>query len=517
MGEIEMKFFKKHKKGLIIFGVIAAVFVGGYFWLKSIGNKAIEQLSAMTSETAIAEKRDVANVVSTTGKITSLESKDISATVTGVKVSEVYVQVGDEVKAGDILVKLDSENLEEDLATAKTTLANTQKSNNLSVGSAQRLYNEAVVNQAVSAERIVKDIEDAQKKLDEAKNSKNWYDDMYEDANDKLAAAESNYNAAINALAALGDVSGNEVDQAKKNVANLNAAVEIERANVSKWLANYENEKANITALEKSLETLKQSQIDTQRSTDSSIQSTRESLSSAQIQASGSTKSVERQISSFEEQINSCSIVAPFDGVVTEVNVEKGSIYTGTPVVKVEDVNDYEVSTEIDEYDIGKIKVGQKVIIKTNGTGDEELEGVVKSIAPKATPMKVTTTGTSAVTYTTKISILTKNDMLKLDMTAKLSIILEESNGSLTVPYDAVLTDEETGEKYVEIIDAKDEKTGMITATHKEIVTTGLESEYYVVITGGNLKEGDEVKITRDIADVFDFNVYMTDGATSGM
>ncbi|MBR5356139.1 MAG: hypothetical protein IK121_04395, partial [Lachnospiraceae bacterium] len=146
-----------------------------------------------------------------------------------------------------------------------------------------------------------------------------------------------------------------------------------------------------------------------------------------------------------------------------------------------------------------------------------ELEGVVKSIAPRATPMKVSTDGTSAVTYTTKISILTKNDMLKLDMTAKLSIILDESNGSLTVPYDAVMTDEETGDKYVEIIDAKDEKTGMITATHKEIVTTGLESEYYVVITGGNLKEGDEVKITRDIADVFDFSVYMNEGATSGM
>ncbi|MBQ3890224.1 MAG: efflux RND transporter periplasmic adaptor subunit [Lachnospiraceae bacterium] len=512
-----MKFFKKHKKGLIIFGVIAVLLIAGFFWLRSIGNKAMEQLAAMTSETAVAEKRDVANVVSTTGKVVSVESKDLSSIVTGVKVSEVYVQVGDEVKAGDLLVKLDSENLEEDLANAQTTLSNTQKANNLSVGSAQRVYNEAVTNQAISAERIVKDIEDAQKKLDEAKNVKGWYDDMYEDAKKKLETAENNYNAAVNALGALSSVSGNEVDQAKKNVATLNAAVEVERANVSKWLSNYESEKANITSLEKTLETLKQNQVDTQRSTDSNIQASRESLSNAQIQASGSTKSVERQISTFEDQIDSCSIVAPFDGVVTDVAVEKGAIYTGTPAVRVEDINAYEISTEIDEFDIGKIKVGQKVVIKTNGTGDEELEGVVKSIAPRATPMKVSTDGTSAVTYTTKISILTKNDMLKLDMTAKLSIILDESNGSLTVPYDAVMTDEETGDKYVEIIDAKDEKTGMVTATHKEIVTTGLESEYYVVITGGNLKEGDEVKITRDIADVFDFSVYMNEGATSGM
>ena len=85
-----MNFFKKHKKGLIIFGVIAVVLVGGYFWLRSIGTKALEQLSAMSSETAVVEKRDLANVVSATGTIVSLDSKDISSTVTGVKVSDVF-------------------------------------------------------------------------------------------------------------------------------------------------------------------------------------------------------------------------------------------------------------------------------------------------------------------------------------------------------------------------------------------------------------------------------------------
>ncbi|MBR6004502.1 MAG: HlyD family efflux transporter periplasmic adaptor subunit, partial [Lachnospiraceae bacterium] len=412
---------------------------------------------------------------------------------------------------------LDSEDLQSDLEAAQKTLSNTKQSNNLSIGSAQRLYNEAVTNQAVSAERIVKDIEDAQKKLDEAKNAKGWYDDMYENAKKNLETATNNYNAAVNALGALSSVSGNDVEDAKKVVATTKAAVEVEQANVSKWLSNYESEKANIQSLEKSIETLKQNQVDTQRTTDSSIQSSRESLSNAQIQAAGSTRTVEKQISTYEEQIDSCTITAPFDGVVTAVNFEKGDVYTGTAVARVEDINSFEVKTEIDEYDIGKIKKGQRVVIKTNGTGDEELEGVVKSVAPRATVTLNQAGGitSNSVTYTVIVSVLTKNDMLRLDMTAKLSIILDSTNDALTVPYDAVMT-EEDGTKYVEVIDGKDEKTGL-PQTHKEIVTTGLESEYYVVITGGNVKEGDEIKVTRELSDVFDYSIYLNDSATTGM
>ena len=43
------------------------------------------------------------------------------------------------------------------------------------------------------------------------------------------------------------------------------------------------------------------------------------------------------------------------------------------------------VRLSVDEYDISKIEIGQAVQIRTNGTGDLELEGKVVSIAPHAT------------------------------------------------------------------------------------------------------------------------------------
>lgn len=68
---------------------------------------------------------------------------------------------------------------------------------------------------------------------------------------------------------------------------------------------------------------------------------------------------------------------APISGVITAVNAKAGDTYNGGALFTIEDVSAYEVSAEIDEYDIGKIREGQTVVIKTNGTGDEELKGTV--------------------------------------------------------------------------------------------------------------------------------------------
>ena len=62
---------------------------------------------------------------------------------------------------------------------------------------------------------------------------------------------------------------------------------------------------------------------------------------------------------------------------MTAVNVEVGDTYNGNVIAVIDNVDSFDI-TEIDEYDINRIAVGQEVIIKTNATGDEELSGVVK-------------------------------------------------------------------------------------------------------------------------------------------
>lgn len=213
----------------------------------------------------------------------------------------------------------------------------------------------------------------------------------------------------------------------------------------------------------------------------------------------------------YEEQLSKCTVTAPMSGIVTAVNLEEGDLYNGTAIVTIEDTSAYEISTEIDEYEIGKIKEGQKVVIKTNGTGDEELDGTVKSIAPRATA------GGTEVTYEVIVSIDTPNELLRMDMTAKLSIILENKENVLTVPYEAV-QEAEDGTYYIEVVkedgntqpEAEEQEKAPGTAepnmlqdvkTERITVEKGIESDYYIEVTGASLKEGMEVVIPKSSTD----------------
>ncbi len=226
------------------------------------------------------------------------------------------------------------------------------------------------------------------------------------------------------------------------------------------------------------------SKDDMVRNSDSTITTRTNSLETVKLNAAVSGQVDKQKIEQYKEQLEDCTVTAPISGVITSVNVSKGDNYSGTGIVTIEDVSSFEVASEIDEYDIGKIKEGQKVVIKTNGTGDTELQGTVTFVAPRAT------TGSSEVTYRVEVSIDTPNEYLKMDMTAKLSIILDSKDNVLTVPYDAVQTDE-FGAFYIEVVQENVSNTEEAAPqTEKIFVSKGIESDYYIEVIGDNIKEG---------------------------
>ena len=260
------------------------------------------------------------------------------------------------------------------------------------------------------------------------------------------------------------------------------------------------------------------SREDTARRNDSTVNSKEDSLAISRLNASTSGLSDKQQIKKYEEQIEECTVTAPIGGVITEMNVEAGDVYAGNVIAVIEDTSDYEIASEIDEYDIGKVKVGQKVVIKTNGTGDLEMEGRVKEIAPRATM------GGTGVTYTVVVSMDSYCDELKMDMTAKLSIILESRNNVITVPYNSVQTDEEGG-FYIEIVkgtgsDKKAEGAGQDGTAERQTeriaVTKGMESDYYVEITGNGIEEGMEVIVPAVSGGGLDIEELLNNGGPMG-
>ena len=184
---------------------------------------------------------------------------------------------------------------------------------------------------------------------------------------------------------------------------------------------------------------------DTTKSAENNVINKTESLTTAQLNALSSGNSEEDKVEQYQQQLEDCVVEAPISGIISAVNIETGDTYNGAAIVTIDDISSFEITAQIDEYDIGKIEKGQKVVIKTNATGEEELEGTVKIISPKAS------SGSSSVSYEVIISVDTPHEMLRMDMTAKLSIILESKENVITVPYEAVQEDA-SGKYYVEVV-----------------------------------------------------------------
>jgi len=62
-----------------------------------------------------------------------------------------------------------------------------------------------------------------------------------------------------------------------------------------------------------------------------------------------------------ENNLKNARLVAPFDGVVSQVNVEQGEFATGGPAIILSDLARFHMTVLIDEIDVRQIQVGQEV------------------------------------------------------------------------------------------------------------------------------------------------------------
>ncbi|MCR5799715.1 MAG: HlyD family efflux transporter periplasmic adaptor subunit [Lachnospiraceae bacterium] len=332
------------------------------------------------------------------------------------------------------------------------------------------------------------------------------------------------------------------------NAQNKEQYVAAAQAKLAQAKANYESAKAK----EDSLESIYDSKIsavesqieaydrtirsieDLKRSDDMAVASRSDAVKNSNLSASTATIGDKRTIRQIEDQLDGCTVTATIGGIVTAINVLEGDVYAGGTIVTIEDTSKYEIEAEIDEYDIAGVRVGQEVKVKTNGTGTLEMQGEVKEIAPHATIV----TGSNSVTYKVTISLLTPNEDLKLDMTAKVEIIKDKKDGALSVSNEAIQTGED-GKLFVEILDSgkpvdkskliteaqnmsKEEQEELLNAdtsyeSHNVFITKGIEGDYYTEIIGEGLEAGMEIVIPK--ADAFsDIELYIEQsGAAGGM
>jgi HlyD family secretion protein len=139
-------------------------------------------------------------------------------------------------------------------------------------------------------------------------------------------------------------------------------------------------------------------------------------------QARAALHQAELSVQELEWQLQGAQLRAPFDGVVAAVYFSPGEwAAAGEPLVELLDLTRWRVETRnVGELNIGRVRVGQKVVARVNAFGSETLPGRVLTISPVAVVQQGDTT------YTLMIELEPTEIILRPGMTVQVEILLEE-------------------------------------------------------------------------------------------
>lgn len=167
------------------------------------------------------------------------------------------------------------------------------------------------------------------------------------------------------------------------------------------------------------------------------------------------------------------TLYSPVNGIVTEVEspIAGVNITPTTATFTIADPTQMKFTANVDEVDVGQIRLGQKVGITIDAYPEEEFIGEVAKIAFASVS---TSGGGTAFPVDIKLSA-NLEEKFKIGMNGDAEIVVAEKDNVLTIPVEAVV--EKNGSKTVRTLENK-----KITEVP---VKTGLESDAIVEIVEG--------------------------------
>ncbi|MDR1633233.1 MAG: efflux RND transporter periplasmic adaptor subunit [Dysgonamonadaceae bacterium] len=153
-------------------------------------------------------------------------------------------------------------------------------------------------------------------------------------------------------------------------------------------------------------------------------------------QAETSLANAKANLHQAQVNLSYAEIYSPIDGVVLDRSVEQGqtvaaSFNTPTLFTIANDLTKMQVEANVDEADIGRVRVGQPVRFTVDAYIDYIFEGIVNQIRLQPTVTN------NVVTYTVIVSAPNPEEKLYPGMTASITIITQTEKG-LTVPAEAL-------------------------------------------------------------------------------
>lgn len=326
----------KSKRSKIIFTIIAILIIALLAWWFL---KPKEELpSYITSQ---VERGDIENSVIATGLLEATKIVSVGAQASG-QLKKMYVELGDEVKQGQLIAQINSVTQENEIQTAQASIKNQQ---------AQLAVRQATLSQVQA----------------EYNRQKNMY------AQDATSKAE------------------------------------LESA-----LASYKTAQAEIVAL------------------------------NAQIEQSRLT------LATAQEELGYTRIIAPMDGTVVAIVTEEGQTVNANQsaptIVKLAKLDTMTVNAEISEADVMKVEKGQSVYFTTLGDSEKKYYATLRQIEPAPESISDDSSSSSssssseAIYYNALFDVPNEDGKLRIDMTAQVSIIIDQAKNVLTIPSSAIET-----------------------------------------------------------------------------
>ena len=493
------------RKGKIVIGITAFVL------LTIIVIASVYATRKDTPEVTVVKvetRRELRSNVIAQGEIRPIQFINLTSEVQG-RIEDIYVKEGDQVTAGQPLVKLDptqlQSNTEAQLAAfqasqneaqvtrSQVTAAQNQLSQSQQgLGASQAQVDTAMQQVASARQQVVAaqtDVDRAQVDLNTANRELQRTAELVESG----VESRSNFDAAKDRVAT-----------AQVALRNAQARLKSQQLAINEAQARVNEARARA------------------RQQEVAVKDARRAVDTANYSASASSKRSEQQaavLSGQKNQRDKTLAVAPINGVIADIPSKVGTFAVAglstTALLTIADMSSVNVEVKVDETEIDKVMVGQSTKIKVDALGDKELIGEVKQKTPLAVGKSQTTGGLSvninvqeAKEFRVVIEIqnLTEDirNSLRPGMSATAVITTKTAENVIAIPLQAVIEKKPDAAPSPTIQgdtpSAPSEKPKPIKGVYvldgnktKFVeVQTGITGESDIQITGG-LSEGQEV------------------------
>ena len=457
-------------------------------------NKETTQVSKVSVEVENPQMGELTSDTTYIGTVEPQQQVYVMPKLSGT-VTQVNYKVGDTVKEGDVLFKIDDEAYQVQMDSAQAAYNTAQAGATAATSGARDLQNYQTEEQ----------IRQLQKNLNDTYESKDDMEDDLDDTRDaikSMSAAKQQAQAAVDNVTEQIGVKEKEIEEAKATGEDTSVKkTELELLKSKKAAAQQQLETANTTlsSLNSAKSQLKSGidQIETSQDTlTDSLNTAKQAYSITQNEIYPQTDATYTAqlnqaavgIESAQMQLDYCTVTAPINGVIEAINVEKeGMAAAGNVAYIISNKDSMTVTFDVAEAAKNTLNIGDHVTVERNG---QTFDGSITEIGTMA--------GQQTKLFRVKATVTGAGDALPNGVSVKVSATTEKEDNKMLIPFDSLYFS--GGDAYVYCVeDNKLVRTsvtvGLMDDEHA-VIEDGLTTDSLVVDNwSAKLRNGAEVEI----------------------